>query len=64
MKISEFLHLALPEEQWLPVLRSVFQDSQRCWIQAGAGIIAQSTPERELTETREKLASIAPYLMV
>ncbi|HHU7257229.1 TPA: hypothetical protein ACULIR_003273, partial [Escherichia coli] len=22
------------------------------------------TPERELTETREKLASIAPYLMV
>lgn len=45
------------------VLRSVFQDSQRCWIQAG-GIIAQSTPERELTETREKLASIAPYLMV
>ena len=46
------------------VLRSVFQDSQRCWIQAGAGIIAQSTPERELTETREKLASIAPYLMV
>ncbi|MDE5427033.1 hypothetical protein, partial [Raoultella ornithinolytica] len=27
-------------------------------------IIAQSTPERELTETREKLASIAPYLMV
>ncbi|PCR22094.1 hypothetical protein CQA77_25250, partial [Klebsiella pneumoniae] len=33
-------------------------------IQAGAGIIAQSTPERELTETREKLASIAPYLMV
>ncbi|WP_204279694.1 chorismate-binding protein, partial [Serratia marcescens] len=35
------------------VLRSVFQDSQRCWIQAGAGIIAQSTPERELTETRE-----------
>ncbi|EQA7149337.1 hypothetical protein, partial [Klebsiella pneumoniae] len=23
-----------------------------------------STPERELTETREKLASIAPYLMV
>ncbi|EKQ7192370.1 salicylate synthase [Klebsiella oxytoca] len=46
------------------VLRSVFQDSQRCWIQAGAGIIAQSTPERELTETREKLASIAPYLRV
>ncbi|MDM9508698.1 chorismate-binding protein, partial [Klebsiella pneumoniae] len=46
------------------VLGSVFQDSERSRIQAGAGIIAQSTPERELTETREKLASIAPYLMV
>lgn len=45
------------------VLRSVFQNSQRGWIQAGAGIIAQSTPERELTETQEKLASIAPYLI-
>lgn len=45
------------------VLRSVFQDSKRSWIQAGAGIIAQSTPDRELTETQEKLASIAPYLI-
>lgn len=46
------------------VLRSAFQDSHRQWIQAGAGIIAQSTPERELTETQEKLASIAPYVVV
>ena len=45
------------------VLRSVFQDKNRSWIQVGAGIIAQSNPERELTETMEKLASIAPFLV-
>jgi salicylate synthetase len=45
------------------VLRSVFQDKTRKWIQAGAGVIAQSRPERELIETHEKLASIAPYLI-
>ncbi|KVE24482.1 salicylate synthase [Burkholderia singularis] len=45
------------------VLRSVFQDKSRRWLQAGAGIIAQSRPERELAETNEKLASIAPYLV-
>lgn len=33
------------------------------WIQAGAGIIALSKPERELEETKEKLASIAPYIV-
>lgn len=44
------------------VLRSAYQDDRRQWIQAGAGVIAQSTPARELVETREKLASIAPYL--
>ena len=45
------------------VLRSVFQDSERSWLQAGAGIIALSTPERELTETCEKLRSFAPFVM-
>jgi salicylate synthetase len=45
------------------VLRSVFQDKTRKWLQAGAGVIAQSRPERELIETSEKLASIAPYLI-
>lgn len=45
------------------VLRSAFQDGERQWIQAGAGIIAQSTPARELMETREKLSSIAPHLV-
>jgi salicylate synthetase len=45
------------------VLRTVFQDRHHAWIQAGAGIIAQSTPDRELEETREKMASIAPFLV-
>lgn len=47
------------------VLRTVSQHGKKGWIQAGAGIIDQSTPERELTELTEtcgKLASIAPYL--
>lgn len=35
------------------VLRSAFQDAQRSWIQAGAGVIAQSNALRELTETCE-----------
>ncbi|KAF7713509.1 Uncharacterized protein PECH_003324 [Penicillium ucsense] len=46
------------------VLRSVFQDTTRRWIQAGAGVIAQSNPERELRETCEKLASVAPFVVV
>ncbi|KAJ5094350.1 salicylate synthetase [Penicillium angulare] len=45
------------------VLRSVFQDSSRQWIQAGAGVILKSNPQRELTETEEKLASIAPFVV-
>lgn len=46
------------------VLRTVFQDESRQWIQAGAGIISQSNAKRELTETCEKLGSIAPYIRV
>ncbi|KAJ5086212.1 hypothetical protein N7532_010983 [Penicillium argentinense] len=45
------------------VLRSAFQDTSRQWIQAGAGIILQSNPQRELRETHEKLASIAPFVV-
>ncbi|KAH8424493.1 uncharacterized protein LDX57_002244 [Aspergillus melleus] len=45
------------------VLRTVFQDHHRSWVQAGAGVIAQSRPDRELTETREKLASVAPFVV-
>jgi salicylate synthetase len=44
-------------------LRIVLQDSTNSWIQAGAGIIAQSNPEREFTETCEKMASTAPYIV-
>ncbi|KAM4057423.1 chorismate binding enzyme [Hirsutella rhossiliensis] len=45
------------------VLRTVFQDQNRRWLQAGAGITALSDPEREFMETCEKLGSIAPYVV-
>lgn len=45
------------------VLRSVYRDGERSWLRAGAGIVGQSTPEREFTETCEKLGSVAPYLV-
>ncbi|MQY31739.1 salicylate synthase [Nocardia aurantia] len=45
------------------VLRAVYQDDDTAWLRAGAGIIAQSTPEREFEETCEKLSSVAPYLV-
>jgi len=45
------------------VLRTVFQDKTKSWIQAGAGVLSMSEPERELTETIEKLASIAPFVV-
>ncbi|PWU30672.1 salicylate synthase [Pseudomonas sp. RW407] len=44
------------------VLRTAFQHRDQAWVQAGAGIVSLSLPERELEETREKLASIAPYV--
>ena len=45
------------------VLRTVFEQEGRCWLQAGAGIVQQSRPEREHEETCEKLLSIAKYLV-
>lgn len=45
------------------VLRSVFQQEERTWLQAGAGLVADSRPDREFEETCEKLRSIAPYLV-
>jgi salicylate synthase len=45
------------------VLRSLFRRRGRTWLQAGAGIVADSRPEREYEETCEKLRSIAPYLV-
>lgn len=44
------------------VLRTVFAEQGRQWLRAGAGIIAESRPEREYEETCEKLRSIAPHL--
>lgn len=43
-------------------LRTVFHRNGRSWLRAGAGIMGQSTPDREWEETREKLSSIAPHL--
>ncbi|MGW7462848.1 salicylate synthase [Streptomyces sp. NPDC054797] len=45
------------------VLRSVFRMGGRSWLQAGAGIVRQSRPEREHEETCEKLRSVAPHLV-
>ncbi|WP_235783756.1 salicylate synthase [Amycolatopsis orientalis] len=45
------------------VLRSVFRYEGRTWLRAGAGIVAQSTPDRELEETREKLRSVSRFLV-
>lgn len=45
------------------VLRSLFQLADSYAIQAGAGIIDQSLPERELEETIEKLQSVSRYLV-
>lgn len=34
MKISEFLHLALPEEQWLPMISGVLRQfgDEECYV--------------------------------
>lgn len=45
------------------VLRAVYQNAEGAWLRAGAGIVAQSRPEREFEETCEKLGSIAPYVV-
>ncbi|WP_424188019.1 salicylate synthase [Actinokineospora sp. G85] len=45
------------------VLRAIYQHGGRTWLRAGAGIVADSTPEREYTETCEKLASVAPHVV-
>lgn len=45
------------------VLRSVFQQGSRTWLRAGAGIVGQSDPARELEETCEKLRSVSRHLV-
>lgn len=44
------------------VLRTIFQHGGRTWLRAGAGVTAESRPDREFEETREKLRSVAPHL--
>ncbi|WP_229686845.1 salicylate synthase [Longimycelium tulufanense] len=45
------------------VLRTVFRQGGSTWLRAGAGIVADSDPDREFTETCEKLRSIASFLV-
>ncbi|MBP2327087.1 salicylate synthase/phospho-2-dehydro-3-deoxyheptonate aldolase [Kibdelosporangium banguiense] len=44
-------------------LRTIFEKDGHQWLRAGAGIIAESRPEREYEETCEKLRSVAPHLV-
>lgn len=44
-------------------LRTVFSESGRTWLRAGAGIVSQSVPAREFEETCEKLRSAALHLV-
>lgn len=44
-------------------LRAIFGDGERAWLQAGAGIVRDSRPEREFRETCEKFAAVAPYVV-
>ncbi|WP_433235663.1 salicylate synthase [Streptosporangium sp. CA-135522] len=45
------------------VLRSVFRRDGRTWLRAGAGVVQQSTPDREFEETCEKLRSVSLFLV-
>ena len=45
------------------VLRSIFRQDGQCWLQAGAGVVRHSLPEREHEETCEKLRSVAHHLI-
>jgi salicylate synthetase len=45
-------------------LRTVYERDGRTWLRAGAGIIGASDPDREFEETCEKLATLAPHLVV
>ncbi|MDL9937479.1 salicylate synthase [Gordonia sp. ABSL1-1] len=44
-------------------LRTVYSEGERSWLCAGAGVVGQSTPDREFEETCEKLASVAPFVV-
>lgn len=44
-------------------LRAAYESGGDTWLRAGAGIIAESTPDREFEETCEKLSTLSPYLV-
>ncbi|MGC0386044.1 salicylate synthase [Streptomyces sp. SAI-129] len=44
------------------VLRTLINRGNETWLRAGAGVTAQSSPEREIEETCEKLRSVGPHL--
>jgi salicylate synthetase len=44
-------------------LRTAYEREGRTWLQAGAGIISASEPDREFEETCEKLVTLAPNLV-
>ncbi len=46
------------------VLRALYQQHGQTWLQAGAGIVAQSDPDREFEETCEKLRSVALNIVI
>jgi salicylate synthetase len=45
------------------VLRAVYQQGDRAWLRAGAGVVGASRPAREYEETCEKFRSVAPYVV-
>ncbi|AJC53590.1 salicylate synthase [Streptomyces sp. 769] len=45
------------------VLRTIYQDTDRTWLRAGAGVVRHSRPEREHEETCEKLNSVTRHLV-
>lgn len=45
------------------VLRSAYRENHKLWLQAGAGIVGLSTPEREWEETCEKMSCVLNNLI-
>ena len=43
---------------WCITIRTILMKGQQYYLQAGAGIVADSLPEREYQETRDKLAAL------
>ncbi len=45
------------------IIRSLFKENGKYWLQAGAGIVKESRSEREFEETCEKLSSLSNYIV-